>query len=131
MKTTLQSQFEHEHKAWERSLEFFRQENALLKYRLSEMVDNNEEKKFLQMAEYFQNELLLKDETLNKLIKDLHEFSDKFNGLHDGKMLSQKLVSKHDNYRDRILQFEKNFLHLSKEFNERMLESWKVNKLIS
>ena len=95
------------------------------------MVDHNEEKKFLQMAEYFQNELLLKDETLNKLIKDLHEFSDKFNGLHDGKMLSQKLVSKHDNYRDRILQFEKNFLHLSKEFNERMLESWKVNKLIS
>jgi len=61
MKFAKNNQFEHEHKAWQRSLEFFKQENALLKYRLSEMVDNNEEDVFLQLAEYFQNQLILKD----------------------------------------------------------------------
>lgn len=123
MKASLQSQYEHEHKAWERSLEFFRQENALLKYRLSEMVDDNEENKFLQLAEHFQNELLLKDDMLNKLIKDLREFSDKFNCLQNGKTISQKLITKHDNFRNQIIQLEKKFLHLSKDFNERMLGS--------
>jgi len=123
MKTTLQSQFDHEHKAWERSLEFFRQENALLKYRLSEMVDNNEENNFLQMAEYFQNELLLKDEMLNKLIKDLQWFSKNFDGLPKEKFKTEKIVLKREKFRNQILQFEKNFLHLFKEFNEQMLES--------
>jgi hypothetical protein len=123
MKTTLQSQFDHEHKAWERSLEFFRQENAILKYRLSEMVDNNEENNFLQMAEYFQNELLLKDEMLNKLIKDLQWFSKNFDGLPKEKFKTEKIVLKREKFRNQILQFEKNFLHLFKEFNEQMLES--------
>lgn len=122
MKTALQSQFEHEHKAWERGLEFFRQENSLLKYRLSEMVDSNEETDFLQMAEYFQNELLLKDEMLNELIKDLQWFTANFDGLPKDKNQAEKIVLKHEKFRDQILQFEKNFLHLIKEFNEQMLE---------
>ncbi len=123
MKTTLQNQFKHEHKAWGRSLEFFRQENALLKYRLSEIVDYNEDNEFLQMAEYFQNELLLKDDLLNKLIKDLQEFFDQFNALPNEKTLPQKIITRQDKLRNDILQFENNFLHLSKEFNERMLQS--------
>ena len=61
MKSVMNNQFEHEYNAWMRKIEFFSQENALLKYRLSEMVDNNEGNNFLQMAKYFQNELLLKD----------------------------------------------------------------------
>ena len=50
-----------EQEAWKRSLEFYKQENALLKYRLSEMVDKSEGDHFLQTAEYFQNEFLIKD----------------------------------------------------------------------
>lgn len=119
----VKNQYEHEHKAWQRSLEFFKQENALLKYRLSEMVDNNEENNFLQLAEYFQNELLLKDEMLNNLIKDLQGFSDKFNALQNEKTLSEKIITKQEKLRNDILQFEKKFLNLSKEFNERMLQS--------
>ncbi|MDQ2720583.1 MAG: hypothetical protein M3Z26_12605 [Bacteroidota bacterium] len=42
----IRNQYEHEHKAWLRSVEFFMQENALLKYRLSDMVDNNEQNNF-------------------------------------------------------------------------------------
>ncbi len=123
MKTTLYNQFKQERKAWERSLEFFKQENVLLKYRLSEMVDNNEEKKFLQMAEHFQNEFILKDERLNMLKKDLQMFSDKFIDFQNEKAISRKLMANHDEIRNQILELEKSFLHLSKEFNERMLHS--------
>jgi len=123
MKFAKNNQFEHEHKAWQRSLEFFKQENALLKYRLSEMVDNNEEDVFLQLAEYFQNQLILKDEILNKLIKELHQFSEKFQELHNNEKLSENMVDQHDKFRKDILQFEKKFLAHSNDFNERMLQS--------
>jgi hypothetical protein len=119
----LQSQFKHEHKAWERSLEFFRQENTLLKYRLSEIVDHNEEKKLIQLAEYFQNELLRKDEKINHLIKELQGFSGGFNEATDGKMAYSKIIVAQENFRNQVLQLEKEFLLLSKDFNESMLRN--------
>ncbi|MEO5909023.1 MAG: hypothetical protein ABIR50_11640, partial [Ginsengibacter sp.] len=69
------NQIEQEHESWQRTIEFLRQENALLKYRLSEMVDNNEENNFLQIAEYFQNELLIKDDMLKILIDELQTYT--------------------------------------------------------
>ncbi|MEO5648757.1 MAG: hypothetical protein ABIR03_02405 [Ginsengibacter sp.] len=124
MKIVNKNQFMQEHTAWQRRLEFFRQENALLKYRLSEMVDHNEEKDFLQMAEYFQNELLVKDEVLNKLIKEYKNISDTFDEQND-EMISEKIIHRHDELRNRISRFEKEFLHLSDEFNQKMLKSSK------
>ena len=116
MKIAQHNQFEYEHKAWKRSLEFFKQENALLKYHLSDMVDHNEENSFLQMAEYFQNELLLKDELLNKLLKELHE-------LENEEKLSEKMLSRQNKLRYEVLHAEKKFLHLYNEFNEKMLQN--------
>jgi hypothetical protein len=120
-KSMPQLQLDHEYKAWERSLEFFRQENTLLKYRLSELVDNIEENKFLQMAEYFQNELLIKDEMLNKLTKSLQEFSGKMNNIKNQNERPKELPCKLDTLRNDILQLEKSFLVLAKDFNEKVL----------
>lgn len=121
MKGSLRNQFEQEYKSWQRSLEFFRQENALLKYRLSEMVDNDVENQFLQMAEYFQNELLLKDEGLKKLISNTRDFLAELSEVKNGKKHQEELVDKQEEMRKEILQFEKRFLNLSHEFNEKML----------
>lgn len=120
MKGSLRNQFEQEYKAWQRSIEFFRQENALLKYRLSEMVDNDVENQFLQMAEYFQNELLLKDEGLKKLIANTHEFLTELSEVKNGGKHQEELIGKQEEMRKKILQFEKKFLNLSHEFNEKM-----------
>ena len=114
------NQIKHEHMSWLRLVEFFRQENALLKYRLSEMVDNNDGSQFLQIAEYFQNEFLLKDEALKKLIKELQDYSDIIQNKPD---LSKQLINAHNNLRNDILQFEEKYTLLSKEFNEKMLQS--------
>ena len=123
MKTSLPSQFKHEHKAWKRNLEYFTQENALLKYRLSEVVDNNEDNELLLMAEQFQNKLLLKDDFLKKLKQDLQELFDQLNRLENGKSIPERIGSRQDILRNDIIKFKNSFLHLSKEFNERMLQS--------
>lgn len=115
-------QFEYEYNAWARKIEYFTQENALLKYRLSEMVDDNEEKKFLQIAEFFQNELLLQDDLLKKLIKELKGFQNLLSGFQGEKKISDNLVTNHDKLRKNILQFENKFLAFSNEFNQKMLE---------
>lgn len=113
-------QIKHEYTSWQRMLEFFRQENALLKYRLSDLVDNNEQTHFLSLAEYFQNELLLKDETLNRLIKSVSELNAQLNKITN-KHIPDELICRQEKLRNDILQFEKRFLDLSNEFNEKML----------
>lgn len=114
------NQIEQEHKYWQRTIEFFRQENALLKYRLSEIVDNTEENNFLQTAEYFQNQLLLKDEMLKKLIDDLQKY-DRL--IKNNSTSSERILKVHKSFRKNILLFQKKYLLLSKEFNEQMLNN--------
>jgi hypothetical protein len=116
------NQIEQEHKSWRRTIEFLRQENALLKYRLSEMVDNNEENHFLQTAEYFQNELLIKDDMLNKLIDELQKYTEL---IKDNNASSQKIIPMHNKLRNEMIIFQKKYLVLSKDFNEKMLKIFK------
>jgi hypothetical protein len=123
MKSKKNDLFEREHQAWESRLEFFNQEHALLKYRISELVDSNEDHQFLQMAEYFQNELLLKDEMLNKLTKELREFSENVKQLPNINPLSQNMIDRYEILRNEMLDFEKSSLKLSREFNKRMLQA--------
>jgi len=123
MKIVKINQVEHEQKAWERSLQFLKQENALLKYRLSEMVDMSEGNGFLQLAEYFQNELLLKDAILEKLIKKLHHISETFEKMPATEKISENLLLKQQEFRNEILNLENDFIYLSKEFNEKISQN--------
>jgi len=122
MKGSFQNQFEHEYKSWQSDLELFRQKNVLLKYRLSETVDNNEGNHFLQMAEYFQNELLLKDEDLKKLISNVREFLIELSEIKNKKEFKNEWIQKREKMRKNILIFKKEFLNLSNEFNKRMAQ---------
>ena len=116
------NQIEQEHKSWQRTIEFLRQENALLKYRLSEMVDNNEENYFLQTAEYFQNELLIKDDMLKKLVDELQKYTE---FIKNNNAPSEKIIPMHNKLRNEIIIFQKEYLILSKDFNEKMLRIFK------
>lgn len=116
----VKKQIEYEYTAWQKSLDLFKQENSFLKYRLSEIVDNNEDDYFIQMAEYFQNELLQKDEMLQKLNRELQELSNTVKTIPDQSASSEGLVKAQNSLRKDILQFEKEFQILSHEFNEKM-----------
>jgi len=114
-------QFKEEQNLWKIKLEHYKQENTLLKYRLSEMVDNGEGSKFLQKAEYFQNQLLITDERLKRLFNELDEFSNLFKDDKDGRELSEKITADYNKFTKDIFQFEKTFLSLTKKFNKKML----------
>ena len=120
MDKEINGQIKHELMSWLRLVEFYRQENALLKYRLSELVDNSDDNNFLQLAEYFQNEFLLKDESLKRLIKNIQEYSDLVENVE---ARSSHLLTSHNILRKEILQFEKKYSSLSTDFNEKMLEN--------
>ena len=119
----INDQLKHELMSWLRLIEFYRQENALLKYRLSELVDDSEDKKFLQLAEHYQNEFLLKDDTLKKLLKNVRQYLD---WLEDGNENASGVLNNHHILRDEILGFEKNFISVSAEFNQTMLQSLSI-----
>ena len=115
------NQFVHEQNSWRIKLEHFQQENVLLKYRLSEMVDDNEGNKFLQMAEYFQNELLIIDVMMEKLFNELEKFSGMLQENKNDSLLPVDVAADYNKLKKSFAHFENKFLNLSKEFNEKML----------
>lgn len=116
-------EIKHHNKNFQGSLDFFQQENALLKYRLSEIVDDSEERGFLQLAEYFQNELLLNDERLSQLAKRLHLLSDQISTYGKNKNISENFAAIQDKFRTDLLEFETRFLSLSEDFNQKLLQT--------
>lgn len=116
-------QFDQEPHLWKVKLEQFKQENVLLKYRLSEMVDNSEGNQFLQMAEFFQNELLIMDDKLQNLFFQFEQFSNFSQQLKNGKELPGDRTEDYNKLKNDISQFEKKFLDLSNEFHKKMSES--------
>jgi len=112
-------QFHHENQTWVRSIDFFKQENAYLKNRLSQVVDRSFDKNFLAQAEHFQNQFIIKDEFMDELKHDVNEQSrilrDRYlkNGLH----LDEVAAHRQMNLRDQIEFLEKDFTKLRNEFN--------------
>lgn len=96
----------------------FLNENALLKYMLSEIVDENQEKNFLPVAEHFQNELLLKDEKLKSLSKQINEL--KLDGLgHEEEIYETKV----QNMRKEVLHFQKEYENFSSDFKSKVYKN--------
>src|SRR5690606_14922258 len=95
------NQLLQEQEAWKRTLEIFKQENSLLKYRLSEMVDESEGDHFLQTAEYFQNEFLKKDEWLQRLSHNLQSLQEE---LFVGNAIKGTVLQ--DKLRNQMAKFE-------------------------
>ncbi len=117
------NQLVQEHEAWKRSLEFYKQENALLKYRLSEMVDQSEGDLFLQTAEYFHNEFLLKDDWLVRLAHRLQSIQEILHTTPVNTFVGDKSLCLHNELRQQIWQFERDFIQLSNDFNQKVLKS--------
>jgi hypothetical protein len=115
-------QFLHETQTWERALDFYKQENAFLKTRLSEVVDNNSDKIFLALAEHFNNRFLFMDEYIREFRKDIR--------MQQG-MIKQSLSGNHlqDNVmnnlqvklRGEMDRFEKDVYVLKIEFNKKLV----------
>lgn len=114
-------QFQHESMTWARSLEFFKQENAHLKDRLTQVVDKTSDKYFLAQAEHFQNQFIIKDEFIDELKHDVNEqarlisdYSKRVNGLNGS---LEAFSSVQEKIREQMQYLEKDFAALRNEFN--------------
>ncbi len=110
-------QFSYENRSWIRLLEFFKQENTLLKNRLAEVVDQQADRDFLALAEQFQNKFIIKDEFIDELRHDINKQLQEIVKTDDSST-NQKLIKKQEKLRNEMEYFEKKFTSLKNEFNK-------------
>ncbi len=114
--------------AWERLLGFYKQENALLKTRLSQVLDNNTEESFVETAEYFNNHFVFFDELMASLLQDIRQQKDMLEASAKGDHNNDKLINKYQQkLRKEIEKFEKESATLKHDFNSRLLSSFHIS----
>lgn len=117
VKISKPQQFQHENKTWSRLLDFFKQENSILKNRLAEVVDYSVDKEFLALAEQFQSRFILKDEYIDELRHDINV--QDIDLLNSNQLLTDnKLIKLQEKLRNEMEHFEKDFNNLKNEFNK-------------
>ena len=122
MKKNKTDQVLQECTAWERLLDFFKQENSYLKTRLSEVLDNKTDKDFLALAEHFQNQFILKDEFVDEMLHDVREQEKNLNILAEKKaIIEERLIKKQQKIRNEMEFLEKDFNRMKNEFNKYLL----------
>ena len=113
-------QYRCEHLTWERMLDFFKQENAFLKTRLSQVLDRKIDNEFLALAEQFQNQFIIKDDFIDELKHDINEME---RAVKESTVAMKivpdiKVENKHNKLRNEMEYLEKNFDQLKNEFNK-------------
>jgi hypothetical protein len=103
---------------WERTLEFYSQQNAFLKTRLSISLDNSNDKEFVNLAEKFQASFINNDESIKEIQRDIDSIQRIVkNGITGMQIDGHKLSQKHSKLRSEIRNFEKSFTELKQDFN--------------
>ncbi len=118
-------QYQHENMTWVRSLEFFKQENAHLKDRLTAVVDKTSDKYFLAQAEHFQNQFIIKDEFIDELKHDINEQSRSIRDYSKKVLINgsaDSFTAVQEKLRDQMQYLEKDFRDLKNEFNNYLTE---------
>lgn len=113
---TVIEKMREENQGCQHALNTLRQENAHLKYLLSEMVDKNEERNFLAKAELLQNELLKKDEEIGEILKNALEFETGLKHIAKSRPLPDQVFDKHIHIKDECTALQLSFSQLSENF---------------
>jgi hypothetical protein len=117
--TSRSEKYKQEYLAWMSRLEFFKQENAFFKIRLSEAVDNGIGKDALALAEHFQNQFIIKDDFIGELQHDTNAMLSGINKNNETEITKQD--AKQNKLRNEINYLEKSFSQLKNEFNSFLL----------
>lgn len=112
-------QYLHENMTWQRTLDFYLQENSFLKTRLSQVLDDSTGDDLVAKAEHFQNSFINNDECIKDLQSDIilvqRSIKESLNGEHTDET---KMIQKHKKLYNEMGNFEKNFAVLKNEFNQ-------------
>ena len=115
-------QFVQENLMWESALNLHKLENAFLKTRLSQVVDKNTDKEFVNLAEHFHNRFLFTDEYIKELFLDIRMQKELAKKIFPGNQLQAKdISSRQDKLRSRMKNFEQELESLKEEFNKKLI----------
>jgi hypothetical protein len=112
-------QFRFEIEAWIRLIEFLNTENTYYKTRLSQVIDQIQDKENLAMAEHFQNQYIIKDDVYDHFLFSLKEHLQKWKEVQLMKIkeANEEFIKIQKNLRTRIEFVEKDQMVISKDFN--------------
>lgn len=111
-------QFENETIMWQRFLKFSNQENVALKTRLSFIIDCKDDKNFFNLAAYFQNQFMLKEEEGKKLEEEITHQLARLNVCPHIGYISPEIQHYQESLRREMTHFESDFFRLKNEFNQ-------------
>ncbi len=100
---------------WKKSLDTFLHENAILKIKLANVLDENNSKTFLGTAEDFQNSFIAKDELIKEISGDI---SAQKLLLNKADLMTNTLLLKQQKLRNEINHFEKSYSNLRLAFTQ-------------
>ncbi len=113
------TQFRFEVEAWIRLIEFLNSENTYFKTRLSEVIDQIQDKENLALAEHFQNQYIIKDDVYDHILQSLKQHLQKWKEVQSmpTKEGNEGFIKIQKNLRDQIEFVEKDHMVISKDFN--------------
>ncbi len=128
LKNTGAEQYVYEAQGWGRALDFYKQENAFLKTRLSQVVDSNSDKTFLAAAENFNNKFLITDDFISELSRDIRLQLDIIKqALKGDPGDEQAMLMRQRKLRGEMERFEKEICSLRTDFNKKLVAYYETN----
>lgn len=128
VKTSQIEQYLHETLTWERALDFYKQENAFLKTRLSQILDDHAGKDFVDIAEQLNNRLIFMDEYIASLLRELRQQKNMLQAAVKGEPSNDRLADKYQQkLQSEMGDFEKDIARLKREFNERIVSYMRIS----
>ena len=113
------TQYMFETSSWIRLMDFLHQENAYLKTRLSEVMDDITNNQNLALAEHFQNQFLVNDDAYDHMKNDLQRHVEKWNQqtMSDETNAILSLRKIHTRLKEQIDYIEREHAVLRKDYN--------------
>lgn len=113
------TQFRYEVEAWIRLVEFLNTENTYSKTRLSEVIDQIQDKENLALVEHFENQFIIKDDVYDHILQGLKNqlFKWKEIKLMPTDEVVEEFTKIQNNLRAQIEFVQKDNMVISKDFN--------------
>jgi hypothetical protein len=108
----------HEHMMWLNTLQFRKEETAILERRMEEIVRRNNQPDVMAELEHFQNQFIRQHEVIDELRHDVkaHENELEKEAMDHPVAIDHRHFADHDGLRDRMEIFEKIYMELKNEF---------------
>lgn len=117
------NQLQIEVNTWKRLLNFFKEENVYLKNRLSDILKNGFERKFLDEFENFQTKFVKQDEVISLLRNDTAELDKLLNNYLNAGIIDESVDKKLAHLRNNMANYERQFFQLQLNFNTYLAEN--------